>query len=159
MRRNRRPQFSQDLFRTTARRGRAVNGNFGAFGTPSSVGNGECPVPDVGMMPYPLDVRKASGSLAKTWCSCVFGTTSELARACVGPDYWLYPWTALGKAERGWNFEFTDLIPTLPGTGSGSSGGGSSGGGGSYVPPVSQPSSNTGLIAAAALAAAAFFMK
>ena len=126
MRQRRRPAYGQDLFRTTARVNR---GALDGFGTPSIVSPGaDCPVPEVppGLFGIPIlyqDEVKRSGSVTRRWCACVFGSTSQLFSECVDPAKFTYPWTGMGKLERGWNWEFSDFLP----------------GGSQYVPPEQQP--------------------
>lgn len=128
------------------------------FGTYSTFNQRDCAVPEVGLMPYPIDIR--AGNLAKSWCDCVFGGSTMYA-PCVDQKYAFYPWTALGKLERGWDWKFEDFIPTgLPGTGGG--GGGSTGGGstgGSGYTPSAGGDDNTMLIGGGLLLAAILLLK
>jgi hypothetical protein len=102
------------------------------FGTYSTFWQRECPVPEVGLMPLPLN-----HAVSNAWCDCVFGGT-DTYDACVDTKYVFYPWTALGKLERGWSWEFTDFIPkAIPGGGGSGTGGGGGGSGG--VPGGYQP--------------------
>lgn len=153
------------LRRTLRPQRRTVNGGFeglGAvgFGTYSTFNQRECPVPSVGLLPYPMDIAAGANSKAKQWCDCVFGGTTTHAE-CVNKERWFYPWTAFGKVERGWSWEFTDFIPTgIPGTGGTSSGGGGGGGAvpdGGYV--QEDTGSNTMLVGGGLLLAAYLLFK
>lgn len=106
---------------------------FGSFGTWSPVNNIDCPVPAVpkgiaGIDIFYGDEIKRPNSVVRAWCACVFGSGSEYYLQCVG-DHFTYPWTAIGKLERGWNWEWSDWLP----------GGKLNPTGGTNLPPGSQP--------------------
>lgn len=164
--------ITRDQRRRTPRAGNrlgvstATYGSFGGlgdvgFGTYSKFHQRECPVPEVGLTPFGIDIR-SSASKARPWCDCVFGGT-EVYAECVNGERWFYPWTALGKVERGWDWEFTDFIPaglpSLPGGGGGGGSGGGAGGGGGYTPAPASDNSTMLIGGGLLLLAAVLFSK
>lgn len=109
--------MSHELDYTRRRRldygsGRRASSGFGAV---SSAGI-SCPVPTTSQVPsiswYPDEVALGANSYTVQWCACMFGASQGDFNACVDPNKYFYPWTWLGRAERGWTTrkDITDAI-------------------------------------------------
>lgn len=73
-----------------------------------------CPLPKVADLPlsmtYPEDIAR-SRSATMAWCECIFGRSPE-SEQCAGANFVAYPWTWVGRKERGWlqDDQFTQAV-------------------------------------------------